>query len=103
MMQLIGTTAFSVAFFAVIFGSAFNKTVSTHKSLEVLVGICGGGGFFLGLFMFIGVGARVMGQQEGVNSFSGQIFRVLWRTFIFFLLPLLILTLLIVIIARPKP
>jgi hypothetical protein len=101
-MQAIGIVAFLLALIAAIFGGAFNKTISAHKSLEIIVGVCGGGGFFVGVFMFIGVGARITGQQSGVNSFAGQILRVLWRTFLFLLLPILILTLLLLLFIHPK-
>jgi len=102
-MQMVGKISFTIAFIAAFLGTIFNSFVVTHKSLEITVGVCGGGGFFLGTFMFIGVGARVMGQQQGVSSFGGQIFRILWKTFLYFLLPLLALTLLLILFIHPKP
>jgi len=101
-LQRIGKFSFTVALIAAILAGVFNSFVVTHKSLEFIVGVCGGGGFFLGTFMFIGVGARVTGQQQGVNSFGGQIFRVLWKTFLYFLLPAFIVTVILVLFVHPK-
>lgn len=101
-LQAIGTAAFTMALAGSVFAGASSKIVSSNSRLPEIVGGCAGVGFLVGVFMFIGVGARVMGQQNGVHSFAGQIFRVIWRTFVFFLLPLLILTILLVVLFRPK-
>jgi hypothetical protein len=101
-MQVVGKIAFTTAFITAIIGETFSKTVDAHKVLEILVGVGGGGGFFLGIFMFIGVGARITGEQNGVTSFPLQILRIVWKTFLYFLLPMLILTLLLVIFVHPK-
>jgi len=101
-LQAIGTVAFTVAVVGSIFAGASSRIVSSHSRLPEIIGTCAGVGYLVGVFMFIGVGARVMGQQNGVHSFAGQIFRVIWRTFVFFLLPLLILTILLVVFFMPK-
>jgi hypothetical protein len=101
LMQTVGKIAFSIAITSALCGQFLYKIVTTHKVLEIIVGIGAGGGIFLGLFMFIGVGARVMGEQAGVTSFGGQIFRILWRTFLFLLLPCLLLSLLLILIIKP--
>jgi len=101
-LQAIGSVAFTIALAGSVFAGASSKIVSSHSRLPEIVGGCAGVGFLVGVFMFIGVGARVMGQQNGVHSFAGQILRVIWRAFVFFLLPLLILAVLLVVFFMPK-
>lgn len=100
--QAIGTAAFTIALAGCVFAGTASRIVSSHSRLPEIVGGCAGVGFLVGVFMFIGAGARVIGRQNGVHSFASQIFRVLWRTFVFLLLPLLILTILLVVFLMPK-
>lgn len=101
-MQFLGKISFSVAFVATIAAGVFHAFLSIHRVLGTIVGVSGLVGLFLGLFMFIGVGARVMGQQAGVQSFPRQVGRVLARTFLFLLLPMMILTALLLLLFPPK-
>jgi hypothetical protein len=70
-MQTIGIAAFTVGSISGIVSEFFNKFVSAHTALEIVLGSAEAGGFFLWVLMFIGVGARVMGQQQGVIRFGG--------------------------------
>jgi hypothetical protein len=101
-MQTIGKISFSIAVIASACGGAFNKTVTDHKVLEIIVGGAAAGGYFLGIFMFIGVGARTSGQENGINGFAGQLFRLIWKTFLYFLLPVLLLTGILILFVKPQ-
>lgn len=97
-LQNIGIVLFSVMFGLRIIWSVFYDYFSEPKHNNLETAVAGGIalGLFGGMFCFIGVGARVMGQHAGVKGMWQQLARILWKTFLYLLLPCLVFVLLLV-------
>ena len=101
-MQQVGKVAFGVCFGCLLALKLFyshSKATPAHDAPLAVLIAGAAGGFFVGLFMFIGVGARTMGQANGINGFGHQILNVIWKTFLYLILPCLILSLIVVLLS----
>ena len=69
-LQRIGIIFFSVMFGLRIIWVQFNDYISEpkHNTLETITALVIAISLFGGLFCFIGVGARIMGQRAGVTG-----------------------------------
>jgi len=102
-LQKIGTAGFIVGFAGGVFAQLASLIYAISGSDQeptlpfmIAVWLFAGGSFF-GLFMFLATAIHYIGQEKGKTSFLSSTMYVLGRTFLYVLLPSIILSVIAII------